>query len=169
MHRIGLGSEVYLVPKGKKQVLGGIELPPGKTLKKNNVDEDILARALCSALVGALAISDIETCISESQGRGLKKNQSLTVTLETLREVCKAVWARGYAIANADIVCMGHELSILGLRGQIREGVSVAMNMKRQDVGLKSSQGFFGKETSLFVQAVVLLNKKNDVKKSGKL
>lgn len=163
MHRVGLGTEFQPLEKNKKMILGGVELNAAKSLKRNSAEEDVLARALCQAIIGALALSDVENVLSEASssksGTGSKSSKH-TTTLVTLKEVCQAAWARGYVVVNADLVCMAEDLNLTGFRSQMRENLSIAMNVKRQNVGLKSSVGPFGKDAGVFVQAVVLLEKK---------
>ncbi|HZA54508.1 MAG TPA: 2-C-methyl-D-erythritol 2,4-cyclodiphosphate synthase, partial [Candidatus Udaeobacter sp.] len=56
--RIGHGFDVHRFRRGRKLVLGGIEIPHPKGLIGHS-DADVLLHALINALLGAMGESDI--------------------------------------------------------------------------------------------------------------
>ena len=56
--RIGQGYDVHRFAKGRKLVLGGVEIPHERGLEGHS-DADCLAHALADALLGALGLPDI--------------------------------------------------------------------------------------------------------------
>ena len=56
--RIGIGYDVHRLVKGRKLILGGIEIPFQKGLLGHS-DADVLIHAVCDALLGASGSGDI--------------------------------------------------------------------------------------------------------------
>ena len=56
--RIGQGIDFHRLVEGRKLILGGVEIPFEKGLEGHS-DADVLAHAICDALLGAAALGDI--------------------------------------------------------------------------------------------------------------
>ena len=56
--RVGIGLDFHRFVKGRKLVLGGIEIPFASGLAGHS-DADVLLHAICDALLGAAALGDI--------------------------------------------------------------------------------------------------------------
>src|SRR5882762_2449526 len=58
MVHVGIGYDVHALVKGRKLVLGGVEIPHSKGLDGHS-DADVLMHAICDAVLGALGEADI--------------------------------------------------------------------------------------------------------------
>src|SRR6202790_1690991 len=58
--RCGIGYDLHRLAEGRKLIVGGIELPFAKG-PVGHSDGDVLAHALCDALLGAAGLGDIGT------------------------------------------------------------------------------------------------------------
>ncbi len=58
MIKTGLGYDIHRLKKGRRFLLGGVEIPFSKG-EDGHSDGDALAHAVCDALLGAAAIGDI--------------------------------------------------------------------------------------------------------------
>ncbi len=56
--RVGLGYDVHKFKKGRKLILGGVEIPHDKGLAGHS-DADVLIHALIDAILGAAGLGDI--------------------------------------------------------------------------------------------------------------
>ncbi len=56
--RIGQGIDFHRLAEGRKLILGGVEIPFALGLEGHS-DADVLAHAICDALLGAAALGDI--------------------------------------------------------------------------------------------------------------
>ena len=58
MYRIGNGYDVHRLIKGRKLILGGVDIPHGLGLDGHS-DADVLCHALCDSLLGASGAGDL--------------------------------------------------------------------------------------------------------------
>ena len=58
--RIGHGYDVHRLQKGRKCIIGGVDIPSDLGLLGHS-DADVLLRAVADALLGAAALGDIGT------------------------------------------------------------------------------------------------------------
>ncbi|MBK9294481.1 MAG: 2-C-methyl-D-erythritol 2,4-cyclodiphosphate synthase [Oligoflexia bacterium] len=157
MFRIGLGSDIHKFEKGRKLVLGGVEIPHTHGLMGHS-DADVVLHALADALLGALALGDLGKYFP-----GDEKNKNRN-SLEILKEVCTMVWEKGYKVVNTDIVIMAEAPKIAGYRAMMCEKISEALNINRHCVGIKATTceglGAIGRSEGIYAQAIVLLKEK---------
>jgi 2-C-methyl-D-erythritol 2,4-cyclodiphosphate synthase len=59
-YRCGIGYDLHRLAEGRKLIVGGVELPFDKG-PVGHSDGDVLAHALCDALLGAAGLGDIGT------------------------------------------------------------------------------------------------------------
>ena len=58
-YRIGHGYDVHKLQKGRELILGGVHIENGGIGLLGHSDADVLAHAVCDALLGAAALGDI--------------------------------------------------------------------------------------------------------------
>ena len=98
--RVGIGHDVHALVKGRKLILGGVEIPFGKGLSGWS-DADVLLHAVMDALLGAAALGDIGTHFPP--GDGEFKNIS---SLELLAKVKSLLDEKGWRVGNVDVMIM---------------------------------------------------------------
>src|SRR5512134_3679184 len=94
--RVGNGYDVHRLVKGRKLIMGGVEIPHEKGLLGHS-DADVLLHAICDALLGAAALGDIGRHFPDNEPRyeGIDSR-------ELLRHVAALVREGGFGIANVD-------------------------------------------------------------------
>ena len=96
--RVGTGSDVHRLARGRQLVLGGLRIP----FEKGSVghsDGDALSHAICDALLGAAALGDIGRHFPNTSPR--YRNVS---SLRFLKEVRQMLARKGWAIENVDAI-----------------------------------------------------------------
>jgi 2-C-methyl-D-erythritol 4-phosphate cytidylyltransferase/2-C-methyl-D-erythritol 2,4-cyclodiphosphate synthase len=94
--RIGFGRDVHRLAAGRPLVLGGVTVPHDKGLEGWS-DADVLAHAVCDALLGAAGAGDLGVHFPDTDERwkGASGAALLSRTVEILRET-------GYVPVNVD-------------------------------------------------------------------
>ncbi len=83
-YRCGIGYDLHRLEAGRKLVVGGIELPFDKG-PVGHSDGDVLAHALCDALLGAASLGDIGTHFPDTEPKW--KGANSLIFLEHVRKL----------------------------------------------------------------------------------
>src|SRR6202034_2976369 len=84
MNRSGIGYDSHRLQAGRKLMIGGVEVPFDKG-PVGHSDGDVLAHALCDALLGAASLGDIGTHFPDTDPRW--KGASSLLFLEHIRKL----------------------------------------------------------------------------------
>ncbi|MCL2270836.1 MAG: 2-C-methyl-D-erythritol 2,4-cyclodiphosphate synthase [Treponema sp.] len=157
MFRVGLGQDMHRLVEGRRFLLGGIELPSGKG-ELGHSDGDVLAHAVCDAVLGAAALGDIGSLFPPSDP-AWKDADSMVL----LRSVFEMVKQDGWALVNLDCVVCCEEPKILPFRGQICESLARALDVSVDKIFVKGKTaeglGPVGSGVAVEAMAVCLLEK----------
>ncbi len=94
--RVGLGNDLHRLVRGRKLILGGVQIPFEKG-PMGHSDGDALAHALCDALLGAAGLGDIGRHFPDSSPRWRDAS-----SLSFLRQVREMLAEAGFRIVNVD-------------------------------------------------------------------
>ena len=151
MFRIGQSTDIHRLEKGRKLILGGVEIEHELGLLGHS-DADCLLHAISEAILGALALGDL--------GSHFPDNDSLML----LHEVVQMMKARQYAIGNIDALILIERpkmaLHIEKMRGNIARACECSMDQVSVKATRGEKLGFIGHEEGAAAQAIVLLEKK---------
>lgn len=155
--RIGFGYDLHRLVEGKGLILGGVKLESKKACLAHS-DGDALLHALCDALLGATAFSDIGELFPPSDKR--YKDASSVELLKKAWTMTneKAKWQ----IQNIDCVLVMEEPKLLPYREKIRQSIAKILNIEKSRIFLKAKTaektGAIGKGEAIevFVTALVL-------------
>jgi len=157
MIRVGLGYDIHRLISGRKFLLGGVEIPFSKG-EDGHSDGDVLAHALCDALLGASALGDIGGLFPPSDPAFKDAN-----SMELLRNAVMRVIQAGWKIINIDCVIICENPKVLPFRGVIRNSLAAALEIPAERVFLKGKTaeklGFTGKGKAVEAHAVCLLER----------
>jgi 2-C-methyl-D-erythritol 2,4-cyclodiphosphate synthase len=157
MLRVGLGRDLHRLVKKRRFLLGGVELPAPRG-ELGHSDGDVLAHAVCDALLGASALGDIGALFPPSDP-AWKDADSMTL----LRSVFGMVKQAGWTLVNLDCVVSCEEPKILPFRDRIRESLAQAMEVSIDQIFVKGKTGeglgAVGKGKAVEAVAVCLLTK----------
>lgn len=155
MIRTGIGYDLHRLKKGRRFILGGIEIPYPKG-EEGHSDGDVLAHAVCDALLGASALGDIGELFPPSS---LKWKGADSMNL--LRDAFARVKQAGWKLVNLDCVIVCERPKVLPHREEIRKSLANALDVSVDCVFLKgkTSEGLgpIGKGKAIEVFAQCLL------------
>jgi 2-C-methyl-D-erythritol 2,4-cyclodiphosphate synthase len=131
MIRAGLGRDLHLLESGRKFLLGGVEIPFEKG-EAGHSDGDVLAHAVCDALLGAAGIGDIGELFPPGNPEWKDAN-----SLELLKSAWRVVKAAGWRLVNLDCVVSCEAPKILPHRESIRRSLAEALEAESGAVFVK--------------------------------
>ncbi len=154
--RIGQGYDVHRLVKGRKLILGGVEIPHKKGLLGHS-DADVLVHAIMDALLGACALGDIGKHFPDNDAEYESAD-----SIELLKKVCVLIKSNGYEINNIDSTIIAQNPKLAPYIEKMRENISVACSININQISVKATTeeylGFTGEETGISASAICLLN-----------
>jgi 2-C-methyl-D-erythritol 2,4-cyclodiphosphate synthase len=135
MLRTGLGRDLHRLVKGRRFLLGGVEIP-AKRGELGHSDGDVLAHAVCDALLGAAALGDIGSLFPPSDP-AWKGADSMVL----LRSAFGLVKKAGLRLVNLDCVICCEEPKILPFRNSICESLAHALEVPVDKIFVKGKTG----------------------------
>jgi len=157
MLRIGLGRDLHRLVKGRRFLLGGVELP-AKRGELGHSDGDVLAHAVSDAILGAAALGDIGSLFPPSDPKW-KDADSMAL----LRSVFDMAKQAGWTLVNLDCVVSCEEPKVLPFRDRIRQSLAQALEVSVDKIFVKGKTGEglgpVGKGKAVEAIAVCLLEK----------
>lgn len=155
--RIGHGYDVHRLVENRKLIIGGVDIPHTKGLLGHS-DADVLAHAICDALLGAAALGDIGKHFPDNDN-SYKNADSLIL----LQRVCTLVRNEGYEISNIDSTILAQAPKLRPHIDEMRKNLAEAMNLSIKDISVKATTeerlGFTGNEEGISAHAVALIYK----------
>jgi 2-C-methyl-D-erythritol 2,4-cyclodiphosphate synthase/2-C-methyl-D-erythritol 4-phosphate cytidylyltransferase/2-C-methyl-D-erythritol 2,4-cyclodiphosphate synthase len=157
MMRIGLGRDVHRLVKGRRFLLGGVEIPADRG-ELGHSDGDVLAHAVADALLGAAGLGDIGALFPPSDAAWKDAD-----SMRLLRTAFEKVKAAGWGAVNLDAVVSCEKPRLLPYREDIRASLARALELDPAAVFVKGKTGEgmgpVGKGRAVEAQAVCLLEK----------
>ncbi len=158
MYRIGNGYDVHRLVKGRKLILGGVDIPHGLGLDGYS-DADVLCHALCDSLLGASGAGDLGKYFPDTDNKW--KGVSSLVLLEKSGEL---VAERGFQISNVDTTIVAQQPKIGPHIESMTTNISETLKIDPTQINIKATTterlGFTGREEGIAAYAVALLQTK---------
>lgn len=155
--RIGTGFDVHQFARGRKLILGGVEIPHEKGLLGHS-DADALLHAICDAILGALAAGDIGEHFPNTDSKW-KDCDSMVF----LRECARIAADAGYSVTNIDSTILAERPKMFPHIPAMRERIASALNLPFDCIGIKATtmetMGFVGRQEGIAAMAVALLTR----------
>jgi 2-C-methyl-D-erythritol 2,4-cyclodiphosphate synthase len=155
--RIGHGFDAHRFRRGRKLILGGVEIPYNRGLYGHS-DADAVLHALINALLGAMAQGDIGTHFPDSDPRykGIASGKMLADVLGIMRR-------RGFALINADITLLAQEPKLAPHYARMRKSVAGMCKIGVDRISIKATTterlGWVGEGRGMAATAVVLVRR----------
>jgi len=157
MIRTGLGYDIHRLKRGRRFLLGGVEIPFAKG-EDGHSDGDVLAHAISDSLLGASALSDIGELFPPSNPEW--KNAD---SMKLLHNVYEKVKQSGWKIVNIDCVIICEKPKVLPFREAIRKSIAETLNIPIDNVFLKGKTaeglGAVGKGKAVEAYVLCLIEK----------
>jgi len=158
MYRIGNGYDVHRLIKGRKLILGGVDIPHGLGLDGHS-DADVLCHALCDSLLGASGAGDLGKYFPDTDNKW--KGVSSLVLLGKSGEL---VAERGFQISNIDTTIVAQQPKIGPHIESMTTNISETLKIDPTQINIKATTterlGFAGREEGIAAYAVALLQTK---------
>ena len=155
MYRIGEGYDIHRLEKGRPMRIGCVEIP-AESGPLGHSDGDVLAHALCDALLGALALGDIGTFFPphDEQWRGADSRVFLAYAARMLR-------ARGAKLMNADATVILEAPRLAPYIREMRRTVAGVLGCRPSIISIKAKTaeglGPVGEGKAVEARVVVLV------------
>lgn len=154
--RLGFGYDAHRLVRGRKLVLGGVEIPFEKGLLGHS-DADILIHAICDGILGAIGEGDIGRHFPDDDMR-LKDIPSL----EILKYVAKLATEKGYRVSQVDSTIVAERPRLSTLIPKMVENIARVLSINKKMVSVKAKttegMGFEGTGQGMSAYAVVLVD-----------
>jgi len=154
---IGHGYDLHRFARGRKLILGGVEIPSEMGLLGHS-DADCLIHALSDAILGALGLPDIGHYFPDSSPEH-KDLDSLIILKKAITETSN----QGFKLGNIDLTLVLEEPKIGPYSKQIKEKLSECCGLKVERIGIKATTneglGAIGRKEGIAAFAVCTLVK----------
>jgi 2-C-methyl-D-erythritol 2,4-cyclodiphosphate synthase len=153
--RVGHGLDIHRFERGRKLVLGGVEIPHTKGLLGHS-DADVVLHAIINALLGALGEGDIGVHFPDTDQRykGIASGKLLDRVLQIMRR-------RRFKLVNLDVTLLAQAPKLAPHYAAIRESVARQFKVSQNKINIKATTteklGWIGRGKGIAATAVILL------------
>ncbi len=133
MIRCGIGYDVHRLEKGRKLILGGVEITHTHGLEGHS-DADVLSHAVADALLGAVAAGDIGQHFpnTDESVRGIS-------SIDILRRVSELIAEKKAHVANVDATIIAEAPKIAPHIPAMRTIIAQAIAVDESRVAIKAT------------------------------
>jgi 2-C-methyl-D-erythritol 2,4-cyclodiphosphate synthase len=157
MTRAGIGYDLHRLAEGRKLIVGGIELPFPKG-SVGHSDGDVLAHALCDALLGAAGLGDIGTHFPDTDPKW--KDASSLRFLEHMRHLLAE---HGFRIVHIDATVITEKPKLgphfPAMREALAKSLAIAPSMINLKAKTNEAVDAIGRGEAIAAQAVATLDR----------
>jgi 2-C-methyl-D-erythritol 2,4-cyclodiphosphate synthase len=130
--RCGIGYDLHRLAEGRKLIIGGIEVPFDKG-PVGHSDGDVIAHALCDALLGAAGLGDIGKLFPDTDPKWKGANSLLF-----LEHVRKLLAGKNSVIEYVDAVVILEKPKLGPHFPKMREALARALGVSVDQISLKA-------------------------------
>ena len=133
MIRCGIGYDAHRLVRGRKLILGGVEIPHERGLEGHS-DADVLSHAIADAILGALGAGDIGKHFpnTEESIRGIS-------SIEILRHVATIGAEKNAVVVNVDATLLAEAPKISPHILAMREKIAGALSIGEAAISIKAT------------------------------
>jgi len=153
--RCGIGYDLHRLAAGRKLIIGGIEIP----FEKGSVghsDGDVLAHAICDAILGAAGAGDIGTLFPDTDPQW--KGVSSLIFLEQLGKVLQD---QKQSIGYIDAVVIAEKPKLGPHFAAMKATLAKSLKIKPEQISLKAKTnegvGAVGRGEAIAAHAIATL------------
>jgi 2-C-methyl-D-erythritol 2,4-cyclodiphosphate synthase len=130
--RCGIGYDLHRLAEGRKLIVGGIEVPFDKG-PVGHSDGDVLAHAMCDALLGAAGLGDIGKLFPDTDPKW--KDANSLVFLEHTRGL---LGGKNFVIEYVDAVVILEKPKLGPHFPKMRDALARALGVSTDQISLKA-------------------------------
>ncbi len=154
--RVGSGYDVHKFKKGRKLILGGVEIDFKYGLDGHS-DADVLLHAITDALLGAAAMGDIGHLFPDTDD-SYKGISSLILLEKAWEEISN----KGYNLVNIDATVICEAPKLVPYLDEIKKNIAESLGVSESVISVKATTteklGFTGRGEGIAAQAVCMLS-----------
>jgi 2-C-methyl-D-erythritol 2,4-cyclodiphosphate synthase len=154
--RIGHGMDAHRLVAGRPLMLGCVNVPHERGLAGHS-DGDVIAHALCDALLGAAAQGDMGRHFPSSEDRWRDTPGS-----DFLRAVAAVLGGQGMRVLSAHVVAVAEAPRLAPHLGAMSDACAAALGVDSRLLQVTATScdglGFTGRGEGIAASAVVLLD-----------
>ena len=158
--RIGNGYDIHKLVKGRKLILGGVEIPYELGLLGHS-DADVLIHSIMDAMLGALALGDIGQHFPPDD----MKYKDIS-SIKLLEHVNNLINEKGYSVGNIDTVIQAEKPKIQKYSPQMADIISKTLGISSDRISIKATTmeglGSVGRGEGISAHAVTILQKNSN-------
>ena len=155
MIKIGQGIDVHRFARGRKLILGGVEIPHTHGLAGHS-DADVLTHAVMDALLGAVSERDIGVLFPNTDDAYKGAN-----SLKLLEHVRRILEEKKVRINNLDCVVLAERPKLSPHIPLMKQNLAGVLKISAEMVSIKATTteklGFTGREEGIVAFAVALI------------
>jgi len=165
--RIGMGYDVHPFKKGRKLIIGGVEIPFELGLDGHS-DADVLIHSVIDAILGAANLGTIGEHFPDTdlQYKDIDSRILLRMTSELL-------YSKGFSIVNIDCIIVAQNPKITPYFSKMREYISCDLGISSEDISIKAKReeglGFTGNLEGIKAYSVILIEKKGKSEENNEI
>ncbi|MEO9170514.1 MAG: 2-C-methyl-D-erythritol 2,4-cyclodiphosphate synthase [Candidatus Baltobacteraceae bacterium] len=153
MTRAGHGFDAHRLVEGRRLILAGVEIPFERGALGHS-DADVIAHAICDALLGACALGDLGSHFPEADPQWKDADSMLL-----LEKCASMVRTAGYRIVNIDATVVVDRPKLAPFIEAMRENVARHLDLALEFVSVKAKSseglGYTGDGTGIAAHAAV--------------
>jgi 2-C-methyl-D-erythritol 2,4-cyclodiphosphate synthase len=130
--RCGIGYDLHRLEAGRKLIIGGLHIPFDKG-PAGHSDGDVVAHALCDALLGAAGLGDIGTHFPDTDPKW--KNAD---SMQFLEHAARLLDEKEFSIEHVDAVVILEKPKLGPHFPQMREKLAKALSVSSDRIHLKA-------------------------------
>ena len=155
MIKVGIGYDVHSLVKGRKLILGGVEIPYEYGLKGHS-DADVLAHSIMDAILGALGKGDIGIHFPDSDPQYEGAN-----SIALLKKVYTWAKEEGFRLNNLDSIIVAQKPKLAPYIPEMKKNIAEALESEESNINIKATTteglGFTGRMEGISAYAIVSL------------
>ena len=157
MYRIGIGYDLHRLIKGRRLILGGINIPFPKGLSGHS-DADVLSHAVCDALLGAAGLKDIGEHFPDSDPayRGIS-------SIKLLKKVTALLSRAKFSVCNIDTTVVAEQPNLAAFKAKISQKIAQSLGLSAAQVNVKATTtegtGPTGRGQAISAYAIAMIKK----------
>lgn len=154
--RVGIGYDSHPFAKGRKLILGGVEIPHVQGLAGHS-DADAVAHALTDAMLGAAGLGDIGRMFPDDDPQWQGAN-----SIDLLNRAFLKVVEAGFQFVHADVTVIVEQPRLAPHLDAMKENLAGALLTGPAHVSVKAKtnegMGWVGRGEGIAVMAVATLS-----------
>lgn len=155
--RVGLGYDIHRLVKGRKLILGGIEVPSEKGCLGHS-DADVLLHAIIDSLLGGAGLGDIGEHFPDTD----KKYKDISSEV-LLKDTAGLIKRSGFLINSIDAIIILENPKLTGLKEKMAKRIANVLNISKNKINIKAktNEGLdsIGKGIAIAAYAIAALRK----------